>query len=297
MNSVPRSRLVDPALLEAARRLQLSVQRVAPRGRFADRRSRDRGTGIEFEDHRPYTPGDDLRAVDWHLQRRLGRLFVRVFEQQEDLPLYFLVDRSRSAFLENPSRAEAGYRATVLMAAASLFQHDSVGLFAYDDDLDVVARPAAGRDRVVALADRLAALEPGGGTNLARALHRFGAMRLRPGTVVLVGDFFDPEGIEPVIEALGRVRHRLLLVQLTRPSDAEPTLAGDLRLVDCETGREQDVSITPAVREAYRAEYQAFEERLASFCRSRGVGRLRLDCDADVVDQVLRAFQGAGVTA
>ena len=292
MPALARTDLVDPALFEAARRLHLDVQRVAPRGRFADHRSRDRGTGIEFEDHRPYTVGDDLRAVDWNLERRSGRLFVRLFEQQEDVPLYLLPDVSGSAFLETPPRALAGLRTTVLLAAAALFQHDTVGVFPFAEDLQLLARPAAGRNLAVTLADRLAALEPGGRTDLPRALERLASMRLRSGIVAVVSDFFDPAGIEAVTRALGRLRHRLLLIQLTRGSDAEPGLAGDLRLVDCESGFAEDVSITPAVRARYREAYAAWEGSLAAFCKRRGVPRIQVDCDGDAVAQVSAALRG-----
>ena len=100
---------LTPSYLKQRRRLHVSARRVAPRGRFADQRSRDRGMGLEFEDHRPYAPGDDLRAVDWHLERRLGRLFVRLFEQQEDLPMYLMPDVSKSQFLEEPSPRAGGF--------------------------------------------------------------------------------------------------------------------------------------------------------------------------------------------
>jgi uncharacterized protein (DUF58 family) len=297
MSILARSELVDPQLFDAARRLHLSARRVAPQGRFADQRSRDRGMGLEFEDHRPYTPGDDLRAVDWHLERRLGRLFVRLYEQQEDLPLYLLPDVSRSQFLEDPPRGRAGLRATVLLAAASLFQHDTVGVFPFAEDLSILARPASGRNRAVTLASRLAALEAGGATDIPKAIARLSALRLRRGLVVLVSDLFDPQGIEAVTKAFGRLRHRLLVVQLTRPVDADPGLAGDLRLVDCESGAMEDVSITPAVQERYRQAYGAFETHITDFCRERGIGRIRLDCDQDVVPQLTRVFHAGGFQA
>lgn len=297
MAILARSELVDPELFDAARRLHLSARRVAPRGRFADQRSRDRGMGLEFEDHRPYSPGDDLRAVDWHLERRLGRLFVRLYEQQEDLPLYLMPDISRSQFLENPPRGRAGLRATVLLAAASLFQHDTVGVFPFGSDLSILSRPAAGRNRAVTLASRLAALEEGGSTDIPQAIARLSAMNLRRGLVVLVSDLFDPQGIEAVTKALGRLRHKLLIVQLTRPVDANPGLAGDLRLVDCESGAVEDVSITPAVQERYTRAYGAFETHIAEFCRERGIGRIRLNCDENVVPQLTKVFQAGGFEA
>lgn len=134
------------------------------------------------------------------------------------------------------------------------------------------------------------------GTDLARALTTFDGLRLREGLVCVLSDFFDPAGIDAVIESLRRVRHRLLLVQITRASDRDPTLRGDLRLVDCETGVDADVSVTPEVLARYRAAYDRFETRLVEFARERGCGLVRVDADRDVVSQLATLFESGALT-
>lgn len=294
---IPVEELCDARFLASLERLRIVARRVAPRGRFAEQRSRDRGPGIEFKDHRAYATGDDLRAVDWNVYRRLGKMFLRLYEELEDLPLYLLVDVSGSAGFEDPPRARAGLRAALALAAISLGQHDPVGVYPFAEELRVLVRPTAGKNRVLGLAQRMSELATGGGTDLARALADFGALRLREGVVVVVSDFFDPAGLDAVCAALARLRHRLLLVRLKRAADAEPDLRGDLRLVDCESGDAADVSVTDAVRERYRAAYARFEQRLASFALAHGAGLLTLDADADVVPQLERLFAGGTWTA
>jgi uncharacterized protein (DUF58 family) len=294
---IPVEELCDARFLSALERLRIVARRVAPRGRYAEQRSRDRGSGLEFKDHRAYAAGDDLRTVDWNVYRRLGRMFLRIFEELEDLPLYLLVDVSASGFHEDPPRARAGMRAALALAAISLGQHDPVGVYPFSDDVRVLVRPTAGKNRVLGLAQRMSELEPAGRTDLARALATFSTLRLREGLVVVVSDFFDPAGLDAVTAALGKLRHRLLLVRLKRAADAEPTLRGDLRLVDCESGAGEDVSIGPAALERYRAAYARFEEGLASFALARGAGLLTLDADADVAPQLERLFAGGAWTA
>ncbi len=116
-------------------------------------------------------------------------------------------------------------------------------------------------------------------------------MRLRPGLLAIVSDFFDPAGIDVVLQALKSVRHRLLFVQLVRPGDREPVLEGDLRLRDCETGAVEDVSVTPSVVTSYRAAYDRFETALTDFARRRSAGLLRLDVERDVVPQLATLFE------
>ncbi len=287
--------LFDPAFLEAVERLRIVARRVPRGGRPAEQRSDDRGAGIEFKDYRPYVPGDDLRGVDWNIYRRLGRVFLRQFEELEDLPVHLLTDVSASLWLEDPPRARAGLRCALALAAIALGQHDSVGLFPFSDDLEVAERPRAGKGRWMRFAHALAALGPGGPTDFSRSLRRLEGMRLRPGLVVLISDFFDPAGVPAIAAAVRRLRHRLLFVQLVRASDAAPTVDGDVRLVDCETGATEDVSVTAAVRQRYRDAYRRFEDGLSGLARSRGAGLLRLDADGDVAAQLARLFEAGAL--
>jgi uncharacterized protein (DUF58 family) len=282
--------LCDADFLASLEHLRIVARRVAPRGAFAEQRSRDRGAGIEFKDYRPYSAGDDLRGIDWNVYRRLRRVFLRLFEELEDLPLYLLPDVSRSAWLEDPPRAIPGLRCALALAAISLGQHDQVGVFPFAEDLRVLVRPAGGKGRVLGLAQRVSEVEPGQRTDLARSLATFAGLRLRPGLVCVISDFFDPAGIDAVVEALSRIEQRLLMVRLTRASDRTPALEGDVRLVDCESGSVEDVSITAHVVERYRAAYARFQEKLAAFALSRGAGLLELDCDAEVVPQLEGLF-------
>lgn len=290
------AQLCDERFLASLEALRIVARRVAPRGRFAEQRSRALGGGFEFKDYRPYAPGDDLRSVDWNLYRRLGRVFVRLCEELEDLPLYLLPDVSRSAWLEEPPRALAGLRASLALAAISLGQHDKVGIFPFDADLRVLQRPTSGKNRILQLAELCSRLEPGGATDLTRSLARFQALGLREGLVCIVSDFFDPAGIDAVIAALHGVRSKLLLVQLVRKTDAAPQLTGDLRLSDCESGAVTDVSITPAVLERYQAAHARFDAALADFARGRSAGLVKLDVEQDVVAQLARLFEAGTLT-
>lgn len=304
-SSIPPEELCDARFLAAIERLRIVAKRVAPRGTFAEQRSRDKGAGIEFKDYRPYAAGDDLRAIDWNVYRRLGRVFLRLYEELEDLPLYLLTDASRSAFLIESDasgnarrpRVIAGLRAALGLASISLGQHDRVGIFPFGEDLETLVRPAGGKGRILTLATRLAQITPRGTTDFGRSLARFSGLGLREGLVCIVSDFFDPRGIEAVTEALKKLRHRLLLVQLIRDTDREPALNGDLRLVDCEDGPAADVSITPQILEHYRAAVAHFDEGLAAFARSRGAGLLRLDVDRDVLSQLEGLFGSGAYTA
>ncbi len=293
---IPASELFDAEFLESLKTLRVVAGRVPQGGRFAEQRSKDLGHGIEFRDYRPYAAGDDLRNIDWNIYRRLGRVFLRLFEELEDLPLYLMPDVSESMYLEEPPRAKAGLRCALALAAISLNQHDTVGLFPFSGTLDVHLRPSSGKRRILQFADHLASIEPGKDTNLVASLRRLAGMKLRSGLVAVVSDFFDPAGIDEVVKALRLTRHKLMLVQLVRPSDRNPDLTGDLRLVDCETGDAQEVSITPAITARYQAVYDTFCGKLTTFARQRNAGLLQLNVEERVVPQLAHLFESGAYT-
>lgn len=296
MASAPTfAELFDPDFLAALQPFSLHARRVARDGRPAEQTSRDRGFGLEFADFKSYVPGDDLRAIDWNIYRRLGRLFVRVFEERRDLPVYLLVDRSSSMYLEAPPRISAGLRVALALASIALGQHDSVGLFSFSGVLNIDARAAAGRHRLVTFAERLAMLDERDRTDLAGTLGELAGHRLRRGLLVVISDFFDPAGADEIAQALALTRHRLLLVQLVKKTDADPTrhadLHGDIRLLDCESGDAVDLTITPATLARYRESYRGFNDRLTRFATDYDAGLVRIDADEDVLDQLGGLFE------
>lgn len=280
--------IFDAAFLEGLATLRIVARRVASRGRPAEQRSKDLGAGIEFHDFRPYSPGDDIKAIDWNIFRRLGRVVLRLFIELEDLPLYLMPDISRSMYSDG--RALAGLRCALGLGAISLGQMDRVGIIPFSDDLGTIVRPSAGKHQLMLLADRLARLEPGGTTNFERSFGRFSQLALRRGLVVVISDFFDPAGVEAVCESLSRQRHRLLLVRVTRKSDADPSFRGDLRLVDCETGVQEDLTVTEPVLQKYKEAYAAFTTRLERFAGMVHAGYTELDADLPVLDQIAHLF-------
>jgi uncharacterized protein (DUF58 family) len=291
--------LFDPVFLTALSRWSLNAKKVWGGGRHGERLSRDLGSGIEFKDYRPYSMGDDLRAIDWNLYRRLGKVFVRLFEEEQDLPIYLLPDVSGSMFLADgaPPSIVPALRTTLALATVGLNHHDSAGLFAFSDDLQVIFKPKAGHAQVMTFARQLARLAEQGNrvqTGLVSTLRRFSHLNLRRGLLVIVSDFFDPKGIEAIREAIRPIRHRMLFVQLVRRSDAEPVLQGDVRLTDCESGETADVTITPKLLARYRAAYAEFNEGLAEIARRRHAPLLKIDVEGDLIDQVSRLFEDGG---
>lgn len=285
------AKLFSEDFIRSVSQLRIVARQVPAGGRHAEQRSRDLGSGMEFRDFRSYVPGDDLRRVDWNMYRRSGRLFLRLFEETEDLPLYILLDLSDSMYFDAPPRADAARQLAGALAAISLNQLDRVGVYPFGEDLARPLVPTMGTRGLRLVLEYLEGLGPAGPTNLPRSLQRFAMLPVRSGLAAVISDFFDPQGIQATIEALGLLRHRLLLVQVVRPTDADPELAGELTLVDCETQAAVAVSISPTVRQAYRSAYEGFCDRLLRFAALRRAAHLRLHAGLPVLQQLSTLFR------
>lgn len=300
MTSSLSEQLFDPDFLNRLQQFSLKLSQAQKGGRLAEQKTSAKGQGLEFADFKPYVAGDDLRAIDWNLYQRLGRLFVRVFEEQQDMPVYFLLDLSNSMFAETPPRIFAALKTTLALSAIALGQHDSVSLFPFSGQMNMQLKALSGKNNIMRLAGHLAEYQAQEHTALAESVQQLASLKLRQGLAVIVSDFFDPAGIDVVISSIRQLRHKILLVQLTRNYDADPLLHpdmhGDIRLDDAESGHYTDLSITTELITRYKSIYQTFNQNLSEFAGSYGAGLIRLDAADDVLAQLTVLFESGGLT-
>ncbi len=284
-------RLFDGPFLRRLESLRYASRRVPRGGRPAEQTSKSLGGGVEFADYRAYVPGEDMRRVDWMVYLRLGKLFSRLFTEELDLPVHVALDLSDSVFLP-PERGRAALQAAAAFSWVALSGQDRVRVHPFGADPLPGFGPVSGKGAGMRLLDWLEGLGPSGGTGIEKTLRRIRGLAGRRGLLVVVSDFFSPSGIGGVLEELARQRHRLLLVQLVHPHDSEPPFQGEIRVIDCETREERDVTVTPAVLERYRSAWKTFQEELRSFALRRGAYLLPLQVTVDVISQVEALFLG-----
>lgn len=280
--------LFPPDFLAGLHALHVAARRVPQGGRPAEQASRARGSGIELTDLRPYAAGDEFRAIDWRAWQRLDRLFVRIYLEDRDLPLYFVVDRSASMSLRDKSFASL--QSVAALAAVALQQMDRVTVFPFADEPLVPMPGTSGRTGLVRLLSYLEALPGGRKTNLVEEVSRFAARQLRKGLCVVVSDLYDPRGLEAVLEALSRVQHRVLVVRPVRGDEARPRLSGEVEVQDCESEETLALSVDAALLDRYEAAYTKFVRDLATFAEARGIGILRLAVEEPVLPQIANLF-------
>lgn len=260
----------------------------------AERRTRKIGAGVEFADHRPYAPGDDLRMLDWKLYARLEKLLIRLFEEEEDLHVYLLVDISESMRLGHPPKVDYGRRVAAALAYIALANLDRAAVLGFADGLQGRLPPARGKGRIHKVFRFLTALQPGGVTDLATAARSFVHQNARRGVVVVISDLYDPAGAQEGLNFLRYNRFEPFVVHVHDPAELRPDVRGDLRLVDCETGEQRDVTVTDRLVRRYQEAYEEFRRELEEFCTSRRIPYFQAPVDVPFDDLVLRIFRAGG---
>lgn len=281
-----------PDFLEALQNLRVQARRVAPGGPHGEHHARQAGSGIEFRDYRAYVPGDDFRRIDWNLFARFERLYLRLLDELKELPVHLLLDLSDSAWAEDPPRSLAARRIAGIWSAVGLNQLDPVGVFPFGADLGEPLEPRGGKRRLPEVLRHIAALEKHGRTDIRKSLESFGRLPLRRGLAIVISDFFDPGGVPAIEAAISALRHRVVLVRLVRPSDFDPTIDGEVRLTDAETGEEIVVAIDDPVIARYRESHEAFSEGLRTLAHARGCPLLEVDVTAPLLPQFSVLFEG-----
>ncbi len=263
----------------------------------AERRTRQVGSGIEFADHRDYVAGDDLRTIDWSVYGRMERLLVRLFEEDEDLSIYVLIDASASMALGAPSKLDLAMRAGAALAYVGLANLDRVAVYPIGEGLGEGLPPARGKGRILPLLSWMGGVEANGRTSLAKAAAAFVHRHRRRGIVIVISDFYDPAGYAEALDLLRYNRFEPTVIQVTGADDARPPLRGDVTIVDVETGDEREVTVSSAVLDAYARRHSALLRDLARFCRERSIPCFQTTSDVAFDDLVLRAFRGSGLLA
>jgi len=260
----------------------------------AERRSKKKGSGLEFADHRDYVAGDDFRSVDWNVYQRFGKLLVRLYEEEEDLSIYLIVDCSSSMAFGNQKKFDQARRLCAALAYVGLANLDRVTIVAVNDGLISRMPTTRGKTRIFRVFEFLSKLEPGGVTDLGAALKTFALQHKRRGLAVLFSDLYDPAGFEAGINVLRFNKFEPYVVDLVDRSEARPALKGDVRIYDCETGEERELTVTDSMLDKMQRAVSEYRANVERFCAEKQVPYFAADVDTPFDELVLRVFRRGG---
>ncbi len=287
----------DEGFLRQLERLKVMMRAPVRGGLKGGRRSVKRGQSVEFADFRDYSLGDDLRQLDWNVLARLERLFVKLYVEEEDVTIHFLIDTSASMATGDPQKLLFAKRAAAALGYIGLASEDRVAITALGGRVGRRQVSLRGSGRVFRLLSALSGVAAGdGATDLLAAARHAGAQLSGRGVLVLLSDLLDPNA-ERVIRELAATGSELIVLHVLAPDELDPQLEGDLRLVDVESGDGLDVTIDLAALDAYRERLAAWQAGLADIAARRRATYVPLSTSvplADLIFAELRRRQVVG---
>lgn len=291
--------LFSAAFLAQLEGLHLLARQIARGRQRAERRSVKRGAGLEFADHRPFSPGDDLRSVDWAGFARTRHLFLKLFEEEEDLYVHLLVDATGSMQWGNPPKFDLARQLTAALAYLALANLDRAGVVCLGPQEAKPWAPGRGRARFLPLLRYLEAVETPDFTaanDLARPIARWLATSPRRGLVIWITDAWG-NSLDDAFLALDRLRyarHDIAVIQIAHADEQQAGELGEFEYEETESGERKTLIVDRAAARAYEAAVLDYEARLSDYCRRHGIAFQRVDGSEPPVAVVRRLLLEGG---
>ena len=252
-----------------------------------------KGRGMEFDEVREYTPGDEIRTIDWNVTARVGHPYVKRYVEERELTVMFVVDLSASGTFGSTEKRknEVAAELCALLAFSAIKNNDKVGLIAFTDVIELYIPPKKGLSHVLRLIRDLLDFKPRQTrTDIGQALDYLGRVSHRRAVVFLVSDF-QAEGYEKRLRVVAR-RHDLIAVSITDPREARLPNVGLVELEDAETGERVLIDTgSERVRRQYEKAGRGRADGLAEMFRSGGIDHIRLESGRDYVRDLVGFFR------
>jgi uncharacterized protein (DUF58 family) len=285
------TRFIDPALLAGLSHLDLVAKTVVDGFVAGLHKSPDFGFSQEFAEYRAYTPGDDLRHVDWNVFARTERAYLKRYRGETNSQLTLMLDTSASMGYSSHKITKLDYARYLAVSLAYLAnqQRDAAGVIIFDDDVRNYIRPSTRQGQFMRVAHAIEHAQPGTRTDFAKPFIHFQQFHRRRGIVVAVSDFYEePETVIQAIRPLRFNGNEVILFHVLDPEEIQPKLKDPVLMVDMETDDAIEVSPDYAKHE-YRAKVDAHIDALRTKAKASGMDYFLLQTDRPL-DEALREY-------
>ncbi len=251
---------IERAFLERLERLTIHWQKSFSGIVGGHNLSRYSGSGQEFLDHRNFTTGDDLRAVNWRAYMRLEKLFLKLFQIEPRVPIRLLLDSSESMGLG--SKWEFARRLTAAIVYVGLVRLDAIQIIPFRDSLEEGLQSGGGRHRFSPVANYLEGLQASGRTDFEKVAREFLSTNRQKGLLIVISDFLGgPDCLKP-LQYMADFGHELFLLQVWDENERVPDVTGDLEITEAETGEVLKITFDDDARRRYTESFDAHAEQL-----------------------------------
>ena len=264
----------DPKVLAGISNLSLRARWVVEGIMSGIHRSRSKGFSVEFEEHREYSPGDEIRRIDWKALGKFDRYFIKEYEDETNLRAYLLLDTSASMDYSSDGITKFDYGCTLTASLAYLIlrQQDAAGLVTFSNRIENIIPPRAKRDYLTQIVHALENQRPGGETNVGRILEEIAGQIKRRGIVVLVSDLLD----EPaqILKGLRLFRFKgndVIVFHILDQAELDLPFEGNILFEDLEAANLNVIADPRAIRQTYRQVVEEFTEQMRKECHDSSI--------------------------
>lgn len=284
--------MIPKEILEKVRFLEIQTRHLVNDVFGGEYHSVFKGQGMEFAEVREYQPGDDIRSIDWNVTARMGKPFIKRFEEERELTVMLAVDGSGSAVYGTGEamKSDIAVEIAAVLAFSAIKNNDKVGLTLFSDGVEKYIPPKKGKGHVLRLIRDLIYHEPSGQrTNLGETISYLMRVLKRRSVIFLMSDFID-EDFDVPLKLINR-KHDLILLRLEDPSERELPDLGLVKWYDPESHAEVwlDTS-SPAVREQFAATTQERRDKFEEFCRKQAVDLISINTHENYVSPLMNYF-------
>jgi len=288
------SYLLDEDFLRKLESLLLFSRRVMRGEGIGRHQTYRRGASLEFQDYREYYQGDDFRTIDLNILRRLNKPVVKVFAAEEDLLIHLFIDTSTSMDYGTPSKFHYAKKLAAAISFIGVSQLDRVKIVPVTNTPLEQVFISHQRGKSAPLFHFLESLEPGGRTDLNRALRSYAAIAHQPGLAVILSDLFSEPGIQDGLNALLYAGYDLLVIHILHSDEIHPGISGNNRLIDMESNESVTLFADKDRIDRYEQLLQDHMLRIEAFCIEHGIEYIRA-CTNIPVEELVFEYIKRGV--
>ena len=292
-------KIIDGAFLSTLEALDLNVKQLMNGGFGGNRRSGAYGTSTEFADFREYTPGDDIRRIDWNIYGRFEKLFVKLYVDERQLHHRIYIDTSASMDFGEPKKSVAALRIAAALGFISVQAMDKVSFYALgENECENLSQTVVGREAFYHAVNDLNALEFYGDTDLYASMKACENPGRDDGITYIISDFFTESDWQSAVDWLLFRGRQVVLIQVVSRDEIAPGMSGKIQLMDSEAISDEDMKnfkmeVTRTSIKAYAQALEYHENEIRKFCAARGVSFMTLCSD----ERIERIFFKKGLEA
>ncbi len=286
--------ILTEELAEKIKRIEITARHLVTDSLAGEYHSVFKGMGMEFDEMRPYSPGDDVRRIDWNVTARMNTPYIRKYQEERELTVFLAVDASGSSDFGTTGqfKRELAAELAAVLSFAATTNHDKVGLLIFTDKPELIVPPRKGKRHVLRMVRDLLVFTPEGrGTSIESALDTINRVVKRRSITFLISDFLvEPESLRRPLAATNR-RHDVIALDLHDPMEHQIPDVGLMVLEDAETGELEWVDTSnKAWREAFEARTLDLEQQKRRLLSSLAIDHIQISTDKDYVVELNEFF-------